>query len=141
MGFKPGTKAFMLYDLDNKVTYVSRNVTFEELIFPYKGSLDLSSNVHWEGIETDHPSGNNNQIPIHVISPAAQAESHGSTKFDHEPSLVRSLEPDLAQAHEPHEVNSPAQAPHVHDNINSPTFSLNNDGPRRSTRTSSPPPY
>ena len=35
MGFKEGTKGFLLLDLDTKNVFASRNVPFEETIFPF----------------------------------------------------------------------------------------------------------
>jgi hypothetical protein len=35
IGFKPGTKGYVAYDLNTKEIVVSRNVEFHELILPY----------------------------------------------------------------------------------------------------------
>lgn len=36
LGFKPGTKGFVTYDLKSRVISISRNVTFHEHIYPFK---------------------------------------------------------------------------------------------------------
>lgn len=35
LGFKPGTKGYILYDLSSKIIFISRNVVFYETHFPY----------------------------------------------------------------------------------------------------------
>ena len=42
IGYKPGTEGLLLYDINEKEFYVSRNIHFEELVFPYKPNPNAS---------------------------------------------------------------------------------------------------
>jgi len=45
LGYKSGTKAYVLYDLHSKSIFVTRNVIFHENIFPYSFSLPSDNSI------------------------------------------------------------------------------------------------
>jgi len=47
LGYKSGTKGYVLYDLDTREIFVSRNVVFHELILPYN-TLTPSPTSNWQ---------------------------------------------------------------------------------------------
>jgi hypothetical protein len=47
LGYKSGTKGYVLYDLDTREIFVSRNVVFHELLLPYNSSTP-SSTSNWQ---------------------------------------------------------------------------------------------
>lgn len=52
LGYKPEIKGFILYDINNRETFVSRNVKFEELVFHYSPSNNESqARPKWECIQ------------------------------------------------------------------------------------------
>jgi hypothetical protein len=69
LGIKQGVKGAVLYDLNSKTIFVSRNVTFHEQILPYQNS---NSTFHWE---------------YHTNSDTSQADFSAEhvTCFDDEP--------------------------------------------------------
>jgi hypothetical protein len=48
LGYKSGTKGFIALDLHSYEIVVSRNVQFEELIFPYSPQTNTQSQTNWE---------------------------------------------------------------------------------------------
>lgn len=53
LGYKSGTKGFIVYDLSSRETFVSRDVEFYELVFPFTGSESRS--LDWKYIEVPSP--------------------------------------------------------------------------------------
>jgi len=45
LGYKSGTKGYVLYDLHSKSIFVTRNVIFHENIFPYSFSLPFDNSI------------------------------------------------------------------------------------------------
>ncbi|XP_072090611.1 uncharacterized protein [Arachis hypogaea] len=89
LGIQSGTKGFLLMDVHNKQLFASRNVIFDEHIFPYVNSQNTASSSHSSHI-----------LPIH---PQNTASSNDSTYFH---SLDNFITPDITSSIPP--------PPHTH---------------------------
>jgi hypothetical protein len=121
LGFKDGTKGYILYDLSSHDIFVSRNVIFYETYFPFQNSKpghnvsDISKPLSSNPILDDPVSNTHNSLPLPVmLEPDPTISS--PTSSSHTPLSSSSHD-------------SPNLTPPYHDNL------------RRSTRTITRPSY
>jgi hypothetical protein len=73
LGFKDGTKGYILYELSLRDIFVSRNVIFYETYFPFQNSKpghnvsDISKPLSSNHVLDDHVSHTHNSIPLPVM--------------------------------------------------------------------------
>ena len=79
LGFKPGTKGYVLYDIHSKSIIVPHNVLFHETIFPYPASL---SPPHDSLVA--YPSTNNDLF--HFDIPISSATTTGNNDISNIPT-------------------------------------------------------
>ncbi|OIW16772.1 hypothetical protein TanjilG_05506 [Lupinus angustifolius] len=60
LGFKQGTKGYIMFDYMNKETFLSRNVSFYENIFPFKNE----ENQHNQGMDISLPTSSYNNEDV-----------------------------------------------------------------------------
>ncbi|GAU15685.1 hypothetical protein TSUD_109430 [Trifolium subterraneum] len=65
LGFKPGVKGYVALDISTHEIITSRNVNFEETIFPYPISSDK---IAWEFVTPSHPTPPNSIVPIEPLN-------------------------------------------------------------------------
>ncbi|PNX55526.1 retrovirus-related Pol polyprotein from transposon TNT 1-94, partial [Trifolium pratense] len=151
LGFKPGVKGHILFDLKNKEIFISRDVSFFENIFPYSAKsytsdISPSSSTHvynqhayddlnftFPSTHTSHPPCTPSHLPIQNSSPL----SHTSPADTNTP-LATHVSDNYIESASPSPNNSNTNSP------NSPSLSPIIPPPitlRRSTRPSNPPGY
>ncbi|KAL0380888.1 UNVERIFIED_CONTAM: Retrovirus-related Pol polyprotein from transposon TNT 1-94 [Sesamum angustifolium] len=88
VGYAFGQKGYKLYDLDDKVLFVSRDVVFHEGIFPYKNTPDSSNEFPFPVAVRDEDSTSNQTtyVPIHDSAPINSVDSpHHSSLHNFNP--------------------------------------------------------
>ncbi|KAL0307506.1 UNVERIFIED_CONTAM: Retrovirus-related Pol polyprotein from transposon RE2 [Sesamum calycinum] len=83
-----GQKGYKLYDLDDKVLFVSRDVVFHEGIFPYKNTPDSSNEFPFPVAVRDEDSTSNQttSVPMHDSAPINYVDSpHQSSLHNFNP--------------------------------------------------------
>ncbi|KAL0423503.1 UNVERIFIED_CONTAM: Retrovirus-related Pol polyprotein from transposon RE2 [Sesamum radiatum] len=88
VGYAFGQKGYKLYDLDDKVLFVSRDVVFHEGIFPYKNTPDSSNEFPFPVAVRDEDSTSNQttSVPIHDSAPINSVDSpHHSSLHNFNP--------------------------------------------------------
>lgn len=65
LGYRPGMKGYTIYDMHTHAIFVSRHVTFHEMVFPYKdGSQPFNK---WQYLEQTAPSTNHSSPPLNPL--------------------------------------------------------------------------
>ncbi|MCH79973.1 retrovirus-related Pol polyprotein from transposon TNT 1-94 [Trifolium medium] len=73
LGFKDGTKGYILYDLQSHALFISRNVVFYENYFPFKDTSNSSSCSADSAIPVNNPVDNSYVLDSdHIALPSAQ---------------------------------------------------------------------
>jgi len=70
LGYKSGYKGYVLYDIDTKEIFISRNVTFHESILPYNSSTPHSTS-NWQYFTSSNPTTPFIDIPAPSIPPSS----------------------------------------------------------------------
>lgn len=151
LGYKPGTKGYIFFDLHSHDFFVSRNAILHETSFPYKSA----SSLHHDSVSShDNISflfDYANQFPLQHLPTASTSPLHISTFAPHPhttPTNSHSAAPEYSIYHT--DLNAHPTAPqHPIPNIVLPTqMPDNNSQPhedaapvRRSARSWHPPSY
>ncbi|KAL0297760.1 UNVERIFIED_CONTAM: hypothetical protein Sradi_6828100 [Sesamum radiatum] len=88
VGYAFGQKGYKLFDLDDKVLFVSRDVVFHEGIFPYKNTPDSRNEFPFPVAVRDEDSTSNQttSAPIHDSAPINSVDSpHHSSLHNFNP--------------------------------------------------------
>ncbi|WJX63250.1 hypothetical protein P8452_48162 [Trifolium repens] len=128
LGHKQGVKGAVLFDLNTRNIFVSRNVTFHEQILPYQSS---NSNFHWQYHST-HDAVTTDSTAEHVIY-----DDNETTPSTHNNNLPLNTHTDNHN-----HIDSPPSPSPPHDSCDTPDnhsatphASTDNFIPRRSTRS------
>ncbi|GAU50539.1 hypothetical protein TSUD_409840 [Trifolium subterraneum] len=116
LGIKPGVKGYVALDLHNYEIIVSRNVVFEETIFPYPVSNSKSAWEYVEPTPNTHPS----------TEPTQTRNSQETTN-------------DLSTNHDHDSIDLPLDQPSEKTTTSSHDQKFTNSSPRRSTRIKQTP--
>ncbi|MCH92306.1 retrovirus-related Pol polyprotein from transposon TNT 1-94, partial [Trifolium medium] len=135
LGFKPGTKGYILYNLETFHTFISRNVVFHEHVFPYTPpspptdtSTPISHSVFDFLLDSHSPHPQPSSAPHQLPNPEPSPINLPSvTSPNLEPSVVESSQLPLI----PYQINTDIdqQDDTIHENR------------RRSQRIHKPPGY
>ncbi|PNX74277.1 retrovirus-related Pol polyprotein from transposon TNT 1-94 [Trifolium pratense] len=134
LGFKDGTKGYILYDLSSHDIFVSRNVVFYETYFPLRHSQpvhnasDFSKPLPSNSILDDPVSHTHNSLPLPVMF---EPDSTSPSSVNIEPD--RTISSPASSSHTPLSSSS-----HDRPNLAPPPY---HDNLRRSTRTITRPGY
>lgn len=96
LGYRPGMKGYAIYDLHAHKVFVSRHVSFHELVFPYKDGI--KSPNHWQYLEPAAPSFNHNSPSITLPSitpPIPTSNSNPLTQVTSPNQSATTTNPDI----------------------------------------------
>ncbi|KAK2437637.1 putative mitochondrial protein [Trifolium repens] len=148
LGFKPGVKGHILFDLKSKEIFFSRDVVFFEHIFPYSNSLHNSDHCSpnatqsnqtlYDDLDVTPPSPtlphNNSHTPNSNANPISPTTSSLHPNHNNDHTSAQHTTPMLTESIP---LSSPIESPLTHP----PTQTINDIPIRKSTRISNPPPY
>lgn len=142
LGYPAGQKAYRLYDLDNHTVFVSRDVYFEEEIFPFRQHDFPKQNYSPCILPPYLPlSPDSTKFLESEFSPPAQSSPQSTTPIISSP--IPEQPPILTSAtdHPPHTFALSPQEPSNNPSFTHHSPSVTNHSPslRRTTRTVKPP--
>jgi hypothetical protein len=127
LGHKQGVKGAVLFDLNTKNIFVSRNVTFHEQILPYQSS---TSNSHWQ-YHSDHETVSADTNVEHVN----YEDDPISVTHNHNPPSNTNTNDHIETPSSPIPHNNPSDTPDNHSATPATPHTTNDHFiPRRSTR-------
>jgi len=100
LGYKSGTKGYVLYDLDSREIFLSRNVVFHELILVYTSS-NPSPTSNWQY----HSSSSQSPV-IEVSEPVSTSPSPPISPTQSTDHIIHSLQPSTTPSSPPLRVSS-----------------------------------
>ena len=156
LGYKPGIKGYVLYDLHTREIFVSRNVIFHENILPYSTTKDCpvhdfvpsispSEKNFFDDIDlspsTAHDSSSQGNAFSPNLTPILDSDiplGHGAP--NHDQSISDTLHSNTSNISPNHDQSISNTSPSNISNIDTPTQTSNNQNTlRNSARVTSPP--